>query len=77
MPITGFGVSCGSRGVMTPCERQSDNPLTDVVSCATSGGLRNRETLPPAFMSNVPLRGRYRAAALLAKSVYDLSNVAT
>ena len=57
---------------------QSDqNPLTEVASCATSGGRRNRETLPPAFMSNVPLRGRYRAAELLAKSVYDLSNVAT
>jgi hypothetical protein len=56
---------------------QSDNPLTDVASCATSGGPRNRETLPPAFMSNSPLRGRYRAAELLANSVYDLSDVAT
>ena len=56
---------------------QSDNPLTDVASCATSGVLRNRETLPPAFMSNVPLRGRYRAEERLANSVYDLSNVAT
>ena len=56
---------------------QSDKPLTDLASSANPGGFPNRETLPPVFMSNVPLRRRYRATELLANSVYDLSNVAT
>ncbi len=57
---------------------QSDqNPLTDAASSSAPGGLGIRDTLRPVFMSNVPLRGEYRAASLLANSSFDLSNVAT
>ena len=52
------------------------NRLSDVASSAAPGGLRIRETLRPVFMSNVPLRGQYRASNLLANSPFDLSNVA-
>ncbi len=46
-----------------PCERAiRPNPLTDADSSATPGELRIRDTLRPMFMSNVPLRGQYRAA---------------
>ena len=51
-------------------------PLTDVASSAAPGGLCIRDTLRPVVISNVPLRGQYRAANLLANSPFDLSNVA-